>query len=42
VPEEEIEIICSMAKEKMVTALELDVPIEVDAGWGPTWYDAHH
>ncbi|TET45895.1 DNA polymerase I [candidate division TA06 bacterium] len=42
VPEEEIEKICSMAKEKMVTALELDVPIEVDAGWGPTWYDAHH
>ena len=42
VPEEEIEKICSMAKQKMVTALALDVPIEVEAGWGPTWYDAQH
>ena len=42
VPDEEIEETRSMAKEKMVTAMELDVPIEVGAGWGPTWYDAHH
>lgn len=42
VPDGEVEKTCSMAKEKMVTAIRLDVPIEVEAGWGPTWFDAHH
>ncbi|MBN1447738.1 MAG: DNA polymerase I [Bacteroidetes bacterium] len=41
VPEEEGEELRDMVIERMRTALELRVPIEVDAGTGRTWLEAH-
>ncbi len=31
----------AMVKEEMEGALELDVPLVVDSGWGPNWFEAH-
>jgi DNA polymerase-1 len=41
VPEDDTERIRSMAREKMVNAMKLDVPVEVESGSGRTWFDAH-
>ena len=40
VPEEEKEIVLPLIKEIMEHALDLDVKLEVDGGFGHTWYDA--
>ncbi|MFQ5906787.1 MAG: DNA polymerase I, partial [bacterium] len=42
VPDEDLEDVSSMAREKMTSAIQLDVPLEVEIGRGRTWYDAHH
>ena len=31
----------NMVVDKMVNALPLSVPIEVDSGFGQSWYEAH-
>jgi DNA polymerase-1 len=41
VAEDEIPEVEEMARHEMVDALKLDVPVEVEAGRGPTWYSAH-
>ncbi|MFP3940166.1 MAG: DNA polymerase I [Thermoanaerobaculia bacterium] len=40
VPEEDAEAVAGAAKEEMEGVVELEVPLVVDAAWGPTWYDA--
>ena len=40
VPGEEKEIVLPLIKEIMEHALDLDVKLEVDGGFGHTWYDA--
>ena len=40
VPEDEKEIVYNLVKEKMTHAMKLSVPLEVDGGFGETWYDA--
>jgi DNA polymerase-1 len=40
-PEEEFERLRAMVVREMETALELSVPLKVDTGYGPTWYQAH-
>lgn len=40
VPKEEKEIVYNLVKEQMINALDLSVPLEVDGGFGRTWYDA--
>ncbi|HEX7072003.1 MAG TPA: DNA polymerase I, partial [Rhodothermales bacterium] len=40
-PPEEVETVRSLAREEMVSALPLKVPIEVDVGVGDNWLDAH-
>ncbi len=37
----EVDIIIPIIKEKMIHAIELDVPIEVGVGTGVNWLDAH-
>jgi DNA polymerase-1 len=41
VDEDRIEAVAAMLTEAMTGALELDVPLVVDAGWGRTWDEAH-
>jgi DNA polymerase-1 len=41
VPREEVDEVCPVIEQCMVHAIELDIPIEVDIGVGPTWLDAH-
>ncbi len=41
VPEDEVEKVEEMARHQMIHALELDVPVEVEVGHGPTWHSAH-
>ena len=40
-PDEEFERLRAMVVREMETALELSVPLKVDTGYGPTWYEAH-
>lgn len=41
-PESEVDALCSMVKHEMEHALPLDgVPVIVESGTGPSWYDAH-
>ncbi len=40
VPEEEKDIVLPLIKDIMEHALKLDVKLEVDGGFGHTWYDA--
>lgn len=40
VPKEEKEAVYNLVKEKMTNALSLSVPLEVDGGFGDSWYDA--
>jgi DNA polymerase-1 len=39
-PEEESQL-KQLVEEEMVSAIQLRVPLEVDAGCGPNWFDAH-
>ncbi len=39
VPKEEKEIVYQLVKEKMTNAMELNIPLEVDGGFGLSWYD---
>jgi DNA polymerase I len=41
VPDEEIEIIKPLIKEKMINAIKLKVPLEVEVGVGKNWLEAH-
>lgn len=40
VPKEEKEAVYNLVKDKMTHALSLSVPLEVDGGFGDSWYDA--
>ncbi len=40
VPEGELEAAKRAVREEMEGAIELDVPLEVDIGWGPNWMEA--
>ncbi|EKU50197.1 DNA polymerase I [Staphylococcus massiliensis] len=40
VPKDEIEAFSRFVKDIMENAIDLDVPLQVDANYGPTWYDA--
>ena len=39
VPQEEIEIMREIVKDKMENVVKLEVPIDVDMGIGVNWYD---
>ena len=39
VPKEEKEVAFNIIKDKMVHAIKLSVPLEVDGGFGHSWYD---
>ena len=41
VHQDEIDYISKMVIENMRDAMKLDVPIEIDFGVGPSWYEAH-
>ncbi len=40
VPKEELETIKKIVPEVMQSAVQLDVPLVADSGWGHNWYDA--
>ncbi|MFB0516951.1 MAG: DNA polymerase I, partial [Candidatus Neomarinimicrobiota bacterium] len=40
-PEDEVERLKAMVVVEMESAMELDVPLDVDCGFGPSWYEAH-
>ena len=39
-PEGEVEAVATMVREEMEGAIELDVPLVVDVGWGANWMEA--
>ncbi|AMY04574.1 DNA polymerase I [Staphylococcus condimenti] len=39
-PEEEVEAFSAFIEDIMDNAIDLDVPLQVDTNYGPTWYDA--
>ena len=41
VHQDEIDYISKMVIQHMRDAMKLDVPIEIDFGFGPSWYEAH-
>jgi DNA polymerase-1 len=41
VPDDDVERVRTMARQKMVEALDLIVPVEVETGCGKDWYTAH-
>ena len=41
VPERELEATIAVVKDAMENAVELDVPLVVDFGWGADWLEAH-
>ena len=41
VPKDELEIMQQLVKEKMTTAIHLDVPLTIDINYGKNWYEAH-
>ena len=41
VPEDEVEPSADLIRDVMAHAAHLDVPLEVDIGWGPNWDAAH-
>ncbi|MBI5407910.1 MAG: DNA polymerase I [Nitrospirae bacterium] len=41
VPEEEKDVVVSLVKEEMESAVKLDVPLKVDIGIGRNWAEAH-
>jgi DNA polymerase-1 len=40
VPEGQAEAVAALVKEEMEGVAQLQVPLVVDAGWGPSWYEA--
>jgi DNA polymerase I len=40
VPATNAEPAAALMRERMEQAVELDVPLQADVGWGPTWSDA--
>ena len=40
-PEDEVDRLRELVVVEMEAALELDVPLKVDWGFGPSWYEAH-
>ncbi len=40
VPEANVEAAAELVKERMEHAVELDVPLQADVGWGPNWSEA--
>ncbi|MDX1644249.1 MAG: DNA polymerase I [Thermoanaerobaculia bacterium] len=40
VPESEVEAVADLVRAEMEGVAELAVPLAVEIGWGPTWYDA--
>ena len=38
---DEVEYISKMIIKNMKNAIQLDVPVEIDFGFGPSWYEAH-
>jgi DNA polymerase-1 len=40
VPEASVEATCHIVREEMEGAIQLDVPLKVDMGVGPSWYDS--
>ena len=40
VPEANVDRAAELVKERMEHAVELDVPLQADVGWGPNWSDA--
>jgi DNA polymerase-1 len=41
VPEDELDVLGKMVKDKMENAIELTVPIKVEIGVGNNWLEAH-
>ena len=41
VHKDEVDYISEMVIKNMKNAIQLDVPIEIDCGFGPSWYEAH-
>lgn len=41
VPQDELEIMQQLVKEKMTTAIQLDVPLTIDINYGKNWFEAH-
>jgi DNA polymerase-1 len=39
VPEEDLTAVADLVKENMENTLELQVPLQVDLKYGPSWYD---
>ena len=39
-PEAEVEAFSKFIEDIMDNAIDLDVPLQVDTNYGPTWYDA--
>ena len=40
-PEDEVDRLQAMVVAEMEGAMELAVPLKVDWGYGPSWYEAH-
>ena len=40
-PKEELDELKDMVTNKMINAMPLSVPIEVDSGFGKSWFEAH-
>jgi DNA polymerase-1 len=41
VHKDEIDYISEMVIKNMKNAIQLDVPVEIDCGFGPSWFEAH-
>ena len=41
VPEADAEALAALARQEMEAVVELDVPLVVNTGCGPTWLEAH-
>ncbi len=40
VPEANVEVAAALVRDRMEHAVDLDVPLQADVGWGPNWSDA--